>query len=479
VPPIRKALLSVVVFGSLPLITLSPSASYLVRSLTAVVAAVVLVRIGLMPGRLSRILFASTLLTGIASGLVATGLLLATGRMAPIGGASDWVYLSYAPLCAAALLTLPRHPRESGWRLMALADALIAVSGIGFLLAPLLVQMADGSGGSMRVNVAALGYPLAGMFVLAVLLAVMAHAQEDLRPFLRTIGVGLVLLVVADTAYSVASLHGWYTPTTWPAVLSQAGLLMFALSPLRGRRPVRLIEHEPTAPRLLETAAPCLTLVPAAGLTMIMLVRHDPLSRIQMAMIVLAAGSMVVRSLLTGLEQQHTVRRLQDREREAVTAGRCDPLTGLSNRTAMLEELSGLLARPGRPGIALALLDLDDFKDINDTHGHETGDAVLLEVARRLRQAAPLGASVTRLGGDEFAVCVVTEQGPQPLGAALLNAFTAPVVIGSRHFTVSASIGWSWPTPAGPAPPSRCPTSTSRCTRRRRSRSRSAPPWSS
>jgi diguanylate cyclase (GGDEF)-like protein len=438
---IRKALLGALVVATLPLVTLSPASSYLVRSLTAIAAAVVLMRIGKMPGRLSRTLLGATLLTGILSGLVATAHLLMTGHNAPLGGAADWTYLAYAPLCAAGLLTLPRHPTEAGWRLMALADALIAVAGIGFLLAPVLVQTADDRGSSLGVRVVALAYPLCGMFVLAVLLAVMARAQEDLRPFLRTFGVGLVLLAVGDSGYSIASLHGWYTPTTWPAVLSQAGLVAFALAPFRGRRPLRLIETEPSAPRLAEVAAPCLTLVPAAALTLIMLVRHEPLSRTQMSLIVLAAGAMVVRALLTGVEQQRTVLRLQVRELEAVAVGRRDPLTGLINRTAMIEQLTHLLALPGRPGIALALLDLDDFKDINDTHGHETGDAVLLEVARRLRMAAPSGATVTRLGGDEFAVCVVTGDGPQPLGDALLAAFCAPVVVGTRRFPVSASIG--------------------------------------
>jgi diguanylate cyclase (GGDEF)-like protein len=150
---------------------------------------------------------------------------------------------------------------------------------------------------------------------------------------------------------------------------------------------------------------------------------------------------MVTRGLLTGAEQRYTVARLRVREREAVMTARRDPLTGLDNRTAMHDRLASLLADRGQLGIALALLDLDDFKDINDTHGHDTGDAVLREVARRLCVAAPAGALVARLGGDEFAVCVPAPAGPHSLGDALLDAFRQPVVIGTRPFTITASIG--------------------------------------
>jgi diguanylate cyclase (GGDEF)-like protein len=131
---------------------------------------------------------------------------------------------------------------------------------------------------------------------------------------------------------------------------------------------------------------------------------------------------------------------LVDREALAQAAALRDPLTSLSNRTALLAELTRLIEGPERHPIALALLDLDDFKDVNDTHGHETGDAVLREVARRLRDVAPPGAMVARLGGDEFAVCT-TRTTTSALAGALVAALDEPVALGTRLFTVSASIG--------------------------------------
>jgi diguanylate cyclase (GGDEF)-like protein len=81
-----------------------------------------------------------------------------------------------------------------------------------------------------------------------------------------------------------------------------------------------------------------------------------------------------------------------------------DALTGLPNRPAVLERLEGALARQRRraDGVALLFCDLDSFKPVNDQHGHEAGDAVLCEVARRLLGAVRGSDAVGRLGGDEF-----------------------------------------------------------------------------
>src|SRR5207248_10379376 len=74
-----------------------------------------------------------------------------------------------------------------------------------------------------------------------------------------------------------------------------------------------------------------------------------------------------------------------------------DPLTGLGNRALLAERLGGAVDSP----FALMMLDLDGFKDINDTLGHPAGDELLVEVARRLRAVVP-DETVVRLGGDEF-----------------------------------------------------------------------------
>jgi diguanylate cyclase (GGDEF)-like protein len=89
----------------------------------------------------------------------------------------------------------------------------------------------------------------------------------------------------------------------------------------------------------------------------------------------------------------------------------------------------------------VALLDLNDFKDINDTHGHDTGDEVLRHTADRLRHAVAVG-SVARLGGDEFAAFVTrADTEGSALADEIVDAFSDPMRIGKRFFQVRASIG--------------------------------------
>lgn len=122
-----------------------------------------------------------------------------------------------------------------------------------------------------------------------------------------------------------------------------------------------------------------------------------------------------------------------------------DSLTGLGNRGQLHFQLSRALENAnakGDDGPSLLLLDLDHFKDINDTLGHPVGDQILRQVADRLVAATPEKASVHRLGGDEFAVVV-----PAGMAAArqvstdVLNSFDAPIPVETLELLVRASVG--------------------------------------
>jgi diguanylate cyclase (GGDEF)-like protein len=431
------ALLGVLTVLVLPL---SSGVSYGVRLVTAVAAAVLLVRLGQALGTWSRALLAAALLVGIASGLVATVHLLVTGSPSPPGGAADWTYLSYGPLAVAGLLALPRHPQDGPWRAKALAEAAVVVASLGFVMSGLLEEQLSASGQTALAKSAAVGYSVNAVFVLSVLLVTVPRLPAELRPFLRICGIGFTLLLVGDVGYSAGTLHGWYTPTAWPAIATQAGLVIVAMSPSRARSRVHLVAHDVTVPSLLESAAPYLSIVPGIAYSCYLLGRGERFSLAEMALTIVIGVSLVARQLLSNADHQRALHLAFDRERAAQAAALRDPLTQLSNRTALLAELHRLLGGPAVAPVALALLDLDDFKDVNDTHGHETGDAILGEVARRLRGTAPPGALVARLGGDEFAVCT-TGTTAAALAGSLVAALDEPVVLGTRRFTVTASIG--------------------------------------
>lgn len=124
-----------------------------------------------------------------------------------------------------------------------------------------------------------------------------------------------------------------------------------------------------------------------------------------------------------------------------------DPLTGLPNRNLLFDRLGRALARARRTGVggALLFLDLDGFKDVNDRFGHDAGDRVLVEVARRLRGAVRATDTVARYGGDEFVVlledAVTDAERLKPLIDALRARVAEPVNLDDRPAAVRASVG--------------------------------------
>jgi diguanylate cyclase (GGDEF)-like protein/PAS domain S-box-containing protein len=123
-----------------------------------------------------------------------------------------------------------------------------------------------------------------------------------------------------------------------------------------------------------------------------------------------------------------------------------DPLTGLANRTLLQERLRLAIEEAQRDGSigALAFLDLDDFKHINDSFGHDAGDAVLRETAQRLRHCMRETDTVARVGGDEFVLVIKDQQDPAEISALLERigrSVVMPVAFGSQEIVPGTSIG--------------------------------------
>ena len=124
-----------------------------------------------------------------------------------------------------------------------------------------------------------------------------------------------------------------------------------------------------------------------------------------------------------------------------------DPVTGLANRVALIHRLSTSARRPRgtAPGrLALLFVDLDDFKSVNDTLGHDTGDRVLHEVGRRLTRTSRRGDTVARLGGDEFVLLcpfLRAEDDLEMICDRTMRAVCAPLQDGPRDLTVTGSLG--------------------------------------
>lgn len=125
-----------------------------------------------------------------------------------------------------------------------------------------------------------------------------------------------------------------------------------------------------------------------------------------------------------------------------------DPLTGLFNRRAFYSQLNEMYqaALDDNRSLAVFMIDLDDFKLINDQYGHQAGDAILTEIAKRLSIFGDQQMCAARLGGDEFALAADTLSGEkiaEQMAQSIIDIINCPIVIEGKLFTISASVGHS------------------------------------
>ena len=145
-------------------------------------------------------------------------------------------------------------------------------------------------------------------------------------------------------------------------------------------------------------------------------------------------------------ELSREIKRREGAEERERQLARHDPLTGLANRRVLNEHLSHLLAEVSVNGTecALLMIDLDNFKPVNDLYGHDAGDALLVEVADRLRETCASARLLARLGGDEF-VCVLDYPAgadvASRVGSQIVRSLGAPYHIEGVTIEVQATVG--------------------------------------
>jgi len=150
-------------------------------------------------------------------------------------------------------------------------------------------------------------------------------------------------------------------------------------------------------------------------------------------------GRTILRSMRYAIERKKSELRLN-------YLAQFDALTGIPNRQFFNDQLNRATARARRDGrkVGLLFLDLDDFKIVNDTLGHDSGDRLLQEVAERIRRSVRNGDVIARLGGDEFAVLMeglATPREVEVVATGLLDIVSQPYHIAGRQLAVTTSIG--------------------------------------
>jgi diguanylate cyclase (GGDEF)-like protein len=286
---------------------------------------------------------------------------------------------------------------------------------------------------------------LAGLYPLfdVVLLALGINLSFTARTWpvsLTALVSGMALMVVGDVAYAVIGVQG---KTYTSPLLDVPFLLAYVLLGVTALHPsVVELGHAARHPVQAWSWRRMTLLVPAVATPFVLLVAvggDSPEFRALIGACGLAIVALLMLRAVSAVQAQ--VAAQLHSEHQAMH----DPLTGLPNRRMISHEIERLLATvppPDTRRIWVCFLDLDGFKWVNDSWGHDTGDQLVIEVAARLRAAIPAGTMLARVGGDEFLVAYLgDEPGALRLVDDIQECFARSLTVRDTEVVISASIG--------------------------------------
>lgn len=313
-------------------------------------------------------------------------------------------------------------------------DGLIAALGVAALEATLVIGpiavLNKGDFGTVATNIA---YPIGDLVLVTMVVAVFAVRGWRPGRLWWTLGAGLLIFAAADSVYVLRVTSGTYVTGTPLDSLWLIGAFLMAVAAWQGMRGelknVQLIQ----APNIV----PALFLLSSLGIVVYATARPVlPLG------VVLATATLVI-AIARSAYAFRQLRALADSRREA----RTDELTGLPNRRLFFERLGVHFEPSPTPHrLAVLMIDLDRFKEINDSLGHHVGDDVLRELGPRLIAAAGSMATVARLGGDEFGLILsplVDPSAATDMAARVREVLRKPFQLEGMSLRVDASIGIS------------------------------------
>lgn len=358
----------------------------------------------------------------------------------PYVSPADGLYLlTYPPLFAAVFLMARGRTGRRGVR--SLIDGLILAMGLG-LLAWETVLVAPGSLNSVdgfAQHLVLISYPLLDLFLVGGLVGLLLTATRR-GAAIRWFATYAALFVTADYLYVVAA-SGRDSLVEWSNV---AYVVSYACLGLAALAKDGLVVAEPTDEHITRDGISIALLVGAMVAPALTASIAGALD-VEVSALILV-GTTVVLAVLVGVrvaealrDEREALRVSDDAQRELDFLARHDPLTGLPNRYELLDRLS---RRSGPVG--LLFVDLDRFKQVNDTAGHAFGDDVLVEAAQRLRDQMRPEDVAHRLGGDEFVVVaadLVDEADAESLAARIVDSLNEPFRSAGVEWYLGASVG--------------------------------------
>ena len=347
----------------------------------------------------------------------------------PFPSVADAFYMATYPLFACGLLGLLRA-RSPERKLGPLLDALIVTTSCGIFLMDPYVRAANTP---LLDKVLSIYYPLGDIAILCVL-AQLVLAVGLRNWSVRLLTLGALGLLVADVFYGDFQLSGSWRgggPTDLGWVLFY---ICWGAASLHPSMRELTETHPPRETRLSTTALVVLGAVTLLAPGLLVWRTATDGAGGDVGVIGVASGVvfLLVMARLTSLARAQAAQAARERsliqdvsDRKVLDAelrhqAFHDSLTNLANRSLFHDRVDHALSRPSRLGtdVSVLLLDIDDFKAVNDTLGHPAGDQLLIQFAERLLSCLRAEDTAARLGGDEFAVCIELEEGRPDIAAA-------------------------------------------------------------
>ncbi|WP_367323192.1 diguanylate cyclase [Streptomyces sp. HUAS ZL42] len=406
-------------------------------------------------------LFAAAMAPYAAADMI-WGLYQMHGTEVPFPGLADMLYLGTYVLFAAGLLTLARQ-QAGRLHWVGLLDAGIVTLGFAtlawaFIIAPFL--RSELSAWPLAVSIA---YPVTDMVLLSVTARLMLTTGTRTPSLVLCIGWLLVLLAADGLYYGTMATTGTAIAEDVSEVGWMLSSVLLGLAALHSSvaRPSRLAYEQERLSRGRQSILIGLILMgPLIVVADVGGIRAQPVN-VTVIVAMMAGLSLLLVLRVVFLAQYAQVRAAEARTRAQALAASLreqaelqkqlshqathDPLTGLANRALLNDRLESALVRCSAESSAgLVILDLDGFKEVNDTLGHPAGDELLVDVAQRLMGRVREQDLVARLGGDEFALLVegVDARTLHHYVTRILDSFQDPFVLAHGHSAdVTTSVG--------------------------------------
>ena len=322
-----------------------------------------------------------------------------------------------------------------------LVDAMIVALGTWFLIWITFVQPTFDSSNESVIVASIRGATLAMSALVLFTLAVLLFGDRQRTPAVWLVASAIALTLLGDFVYAAndsgrAMIADRFASAAYVACLfsASAAFLHPTIGSLTDQGP--LLPKRPILGRLVTTTLALLVPV-------IVLALSDPTDnrdRVVRAISIFVLGAAVTARVV------HSVRANATTQRQLIISAQTDALTGLPNRNLMITHVTHALTNAlteGRQPTVL-FIDVDRFKNINDSLGHQAGDNVLVAVAQRLQYALPQRCVVGRISGDEFVILDASNRNSSDamlLADRILEAFHEPLSLRQGDVFVSASIG--------------------------------------